>query len=696
MNDTFDPPSLPPPPPDGPAAALPDQAALPEPDAERLLGQGQPGASPLSRAVFDQMLDAVLIVDAEGRIQEANRRASTLLGYVPGQLVGLSLRHLIPMEDWPAFQYQRLAPQAAPRERRMLQRNANLVLVEMSVQSLDDGRLLVLVRDVTERKQAEAMRAENESRLQAIVGAIDEVVFEFDADGTYINIWTNDESLLIRPSAELLGRRLDEVLGRAEAQRLVETIRRVLYSRQAESVEYPVPLSSGTRWFLARVAPIPSANSFVKTALMLARDITERKQAEALLAQNSAEIAALYRASAQLLAPAEDVLSLARHIAQTVTREFDFVGCSVLLLHEARGELREAATAGGFAVAPAPTMSLSGTGLTVAAFHSRRPVYAPDVAADPRYFCTDQRTRSELAVPLVTGKTVLGVLDLQSPELDAFPERSRHIVEVFADNAARALENAMLLASLERARQAAEEANQLKSMFLANTSHELRTPLAVIMGALDAILNGLVEASSDQLHLMRTAHGASQRLLYLINDLLDFAKIEAGRMDLQLAAVDVLPVLAEAYMFTRPEAERKNLHLEMRLPAEPPPLIWADAGKVEQILLNLLGNAVKFTETGQVVVSLSIDWEAPACLVITIQDTGICIPLEMQADLCQPFVQADGSTTRRYGGTGLGLSIARRLTELMGGTLTLYSEGAGLGSTFSLRLPLAEKQRAQP
>jgi signal transduction histidine kinase len=195
---------------------------------------------------------------------------------------------------------------------------------------------------------------------------------------------------------------------------------------------------------------------------------------------------------------------------------------------------------------------------------------------------------------------------------------------------------------------------------------------------------------------MRTAHGASQRLLYLINDLLDFAKIEAGRMDLQLAAVDVLPVLAEAYMFTRPEAERKQLHLEMRLPAEPPPLIWADAGKVEQILLNLMGNAVKFTEAGQVVVSLSTDWEAPACLLITIQDTGIGIPLEKQADLFQPFVQADGSTTRRYGGTGLGLSIARRLTELMGGTLTLYSEGDGRGSTFSLRLPLAAKQRPQP
>ncbi|MBL8056444.1 MAG: PAS domain S-box protein [Anaerolineales bacterium] len=655
----------------------------------------RPEADGFWRAVFEQLLDAALVVDVQGRVQDANARAHHLLGYRPGQLHGLQLRHLIPVEDWPAFQYLRSAPPGPPRERRMLQQNANLVLVEMSVQTMPGGQLLLLVRDVTERKQAEAARTENESRLQAIVGSIDEVAFEFDADGTYINIWTNDESLLIRPRAELVGRRLDEVVGRGEAQRLVETIRRVLYSQQPESLEYPLPQAGGVRWFLARVAPIPSATSFVKTALMLARDISERKRAEAQLAQNSAEIAALYRASAQLLAPAEDVAGLARHIAESVTREFDFVGCSVLLIDESGQTLREIATAGNFAVNPAPRMALDGAGLTVAAVASRRPAYAPDVAADPRYVPSDPQTRSELAVPLIAGKTVLGVLDLQSPELDAFPDRARHIVEVFADSAARALENALLLASLERARRVAEEANQLKSMFLANTSHELRTPLAVIMGALDAILNGLVEAADDQLRLMRTAHSASQRLLYLINDLLDFAKIEAGRMDLLLDAVDVLPVLAEAYMFTRPEAERKKLHIEMRLPAEPPPLVWADAGKVEQILLNLMGNAVKFTEAGQVTVSLATDWEAPACIVVTVQDTGIGIPLDKQGELFQPFVQVDGSTTRRYGGTGLGLSIAHRLTELMGGTLTMYSAGPGLGSTFTLRLPLAEQGVAQ-
>ncbi len=628
-------------------------------------------------------------------MSDANQRAAELLGYARDTLIGLPLRLLIPVEDWVWFDFQTLADPAAPRERRMLRRDANPIRVELSTRPQTNGQWLVLARDITERRQAETIRQESESRLQAIVGSIDEIVFEFDADGTYINIWTNDESLLARPRAELLGRQLAEVIDEAEANRLTVLIRRVLNTRQPESIEYPVRLADGTRWFLARVAPIPATNSFVKTALMLARDISERKHAEAQLAQNSAEIAALYRASTQLLAPAADVLSLARHIAESVTREFDFVSCSVLLVDEAGAALSRVATTGGFAITGAPHLPLTGAGVTVAAFTTRQTVYAPDVAADARYLRADPRTRSELAVPLGAGQQALGVLDLQSPELDAFSGRARHIVEVFADSAALALENARLVANLESARAAAETANQLKSMFLANTSHELRTPLAVIMGALDAVLNGLVETPADQLHLVRTAHGASQRLLYLITDLLDIAKIEAGRMDLQLAAVDVLPVLAEAYMFTRPQAEHKHLHLEMRLPPEPPPLIWAEAGKVEQILLNVLGNAIKFTERGGVTVSIATDWEAPRCLVITVQDTGIGISPDKQSELFQPFVQVDGSSTRRYGGTGLGLSIARRLTELMGGTLTLYSEGAGLGSTFTIRLPLAPEEPAR-
>jgi len=642
------------------------------------------------RTLVDQTLDAIFIVDARLTLQDLNARVIELLGYERADLLGRPLRHLIPSEDWEAFSRQVLENHTGTREWRMLRKNGSPLNVEVALKQLGQGRLQLSVRDVTERKQLEASRRENELRLQAIVSSIDDIVFEFDADGTYVDIWTRNSNLLIRPADNLLGRSLEEVLEPTIAAQLLERIRRVLYTGQPETIEYPLDFPDGRRWFLARLAPIPASSSFVKTVIMLARDITERKLAEDQLAQNAAEIAALYRASSQLLAPIEDVSQQAQHIAESVTREFNFVACSVFLLDKEEQALRRIATVGAFQLEAPSLLPLSGKGLTVHAFNTATTIYAPDVLQDQRYLPANGHTRSELAVPLMAGLRRIGVLDLQSPDVDAFSERARNIVEVFAEQAALALENAQLIENLEHARKAAEEASRLKSMFLANTSHELRTPLAIIMGSLDAIVQGFV-THNEQPQLMSTAHAASQRLLHLINDLLDFAKIEAGRLDLDLMATDLLPILAEVYMFMRGQAEEKKLRLEIRLPDTPPPLIWADANKVEQILLNVIGNAIKFTETGGVTVSLEVEREPLASAVVTVTDTGIGIPLEKQPQLFQPFVQADGSSTRRYGGTGLGLSISRRLAEIMGGTLTLYSAGPGHGSRFTLRLPLAEQ-----
>jgi PAS domain S-box-containing protein len=642
------------------------------------------------RTLLDQALDAILIIDARLTIQDINARVTDLLGHTRPELMGRPLRHLVPTEDWENFSRQILENQTGLREWRMLRKNGSALNVELSLKRLGQGRLQLSVRDVTERKQLEASRRENELRLQAIVSSIDDIVFEYDADGTYVDIWTRNSSLLIRPVEALLGRTLEEVLEPTIAAQLLEKIRRVLHTGQPETVEYPLDFGDQRRWFLARLAPIPASSSFVKTVIMLARDITERKNAEEQLEQNAAEIASLYRASSQLLAPIEDVAQQAQHIAESVTREFNFVACSVLLFDEATQTLERIATVGDFHLDAPSVLPISGNGLTVHAFNSGITVYVPDVTQDSRYRQGDTHTRTELAVPLLAGSRRIGVLDLQSPEIDAFSERARNIVDVFAEQAALALENSQLIENLEHAREAAEEASRLKSMFLANTSHELRTPLAIIMGSLDAIVQGFV-LNHEQPQLLGTAHAASQRLLYLINDLLDFAKIEAGRLDLELKATDVLPIIAEVYMFLRGRAEEKKLRLEIRLPDEPPPLIWADSSKVEQILLNVIGNAIKFTEAGGVTVSLEIEREPLACAVITVTDTGIGIALDKQPQLFQPFVQADGSSTRRYGGTGLGLSISRRLAELMGGTLTLYSDGLGHGSRFTLRLPLAEQ-----
>ena len=432
--------------------------------------------------------------------------------------------------------------------------------------------------------------------------------------------------------------------------------------------------------------PLPTAVTFLLFALLswlAARSLEEALRDLRLVNQ---EVNALYRASAQLLNPT-DVSGITRQIVQLAISEFKFADCGVMLLNEGGTALVPAARAGEFHLANVGVMRLDGPGLMVAAARSGDMVYAPDVTRDARYLMGDPRTRSELVIPLRSGSQVLGVLDLQSPRLNAFDERARRLLTSFAESASLALENTQLVERLDRARQVAEEASRLKSEFLANTSHELRTPLTSIIYSLGMVLDDLCTSRDEERELLRIAYTASENLLSIINTVLDIAKIEAGEMDVHLEAVEGEPVITEVLQMVKAPAEGKNLYLQCHLPS-PLPRLWVDATRLKQILLNLLSNAVKFTEEGGVTVRAQVD-SAARMIQIEVQDTGIGIAPDKQNRLFKPFVQVNGSTTRKYGGTGLGLSISRRLAEMLGGSLTLYSAGEGQGCTLTLRLPLA-------
>ncbi|MBL8057683.1 MAG: hypothetical protein JNK29_13355 [Anaerolineales bacterium] len=255
--------------------------------------------------------------------------------------------------------------------------------------------------------------------------------------------------------------------------------------------------------------------------------------------------------------------------------------------------------------------------------------------------------------------------------------------------AALEAKNAELAAAVQRANDlaaAAQEASQIKSEFLANTSHELRTPLTAILSALDLVLAGFCDDPAEERRFVELAHASSHKLLNVINSVLDIAKIEAGKVDVEPVVMPVAPVIDEVYNLCRVPAADRGLRLTVEWPAGPVPAVVADGDKLRQILLNLVGNALKFTPQGEIRISAEPD-PAAGVLRVRVQDTGIGIAPEKQGRLFQPFVQADSSVSRRFGGTGLGLSISRRLAELMGADLALYSAGEGLGSTFTLTLP---------
>ena len=374
-------------------------------------------------------------------------------------------------------------------------------------------RTRALQIEIAEREKAAHALQKNKERLLTLINSIDDFVFEVDADGTYLNIWTQREDLLIRPKAELLGRRISDVFGN---DILTKRIQNLLQTGQTDSFEMSVDLPGGRHWFQCRCNPILSEDGTYQTACILSRDVTARRAAEE---------------------------------------------------------------------------------------------------------------------------------------------------------------------ELQRATAAAEAASRAKGEFLANMSHEIRTPMNGILGMVELALDS--ELSREQREYLTTVKTSADSLLTVINDILDFSKIEAGKLEFENVEMSIRDTLGETMRTLAHRAHERGLEFACRIKPDVPSWVIGDPGRLRQIVVNLIGNAIKFTEKGEVVLEVekAAEDEKTVTLHFAVRDTGIGISMDKLSLIFEAFTQADTSTTRQYGGTGLGLAITRRLVEIFNGQIWAESE-VGRGSTF--------------
>jgi PAS domain S-box-containing protein len=543
------------------------------------------------------------------------------------------------------------------RRPRRFPDHGTLVLEDLVALVQQEIRGITLREALSQLEDAERRAEEQHARFAAFMDHLPNVAFMKDATGrtTYINR-RHQEAFGIAP-AELLGRRDDDWLPLDVSDKTMAADRQVLSSGRPSVTPEEIPTTEGLRHWLTFKFPVPTANGD-RLLGGVAVDITEQKRIE----QQLQEISALQRAildSANLSIISTEPDGTIRTFNASSERLLGYRAEEVVgkqtpgifhLRDEVERHAEELSRKLGFRVEPG--------------VHSIR--WGVENAE-----CVER----EWTFVRKDGSTFPAALSLtalrdDSGEVTGYVGVMR---DVLAQHEAET--------AMRTAKEAAESANRAKSQFVANMSHEVRTPLNGILGVTAMLLE--TSLKPDQRQLAEIIQSSGEGLLSIVNDVLDFSKIEAGRIELEEIDFSLSELLASVVDLNSARASAKCLTVESDLEAGLPSHLHGDPLRLRQVLNNLIGNAIKFSERGRVHLSARILPAQTGCVKLrfAITDTGIGIPIETQAHIFEPFTQAELSTTRRFGGTGLGLSICRQLVELMGGEIGLESE-PNQGATF--------------
>lgn len=601
----------------------------------------------------------VAIATAEGRVMYVNRSGRLMLGIPDAEdITALTFRDLYP-EHMQAAIHDDVCPVAARNgiwkgPSALVKRDGTQLEVDLAILSLRNPQGAVeywgvVSRDITEQKRAETALQESEARIRAIFDAALDCIITIDQNGRIIEFNRAAEKTFGYTHDEVMGQELDELLYPSSSRERCRdnmdryNLRREEGSLLGKRVEVNTRRKNGEE-FIAEMAmqPVTLAGSIVFTVFL--RNVTKRRQAEEKLDQER-----------YLLHTLMDNLPDSIYFKNSESR----------FMRVSRGLALKFGLDG-------PAEALGKTDFD---------------------FFTEQHARqawNDEQQMMSSGEPVLG-----KEEMETWPDGHRtwasttklplrdkdgHIVGTFGISR-DITQQKRVEEALRIAKEAAEAASRAKSDFLANMSHEIRTPMNAVIGMTELVLD--TQLTSDQRDYLKMVLESADSLLLIINDILDFSKIEAGKLDLEHILFDLHESVGDTMKSLAVRAHKKGLELTHNVPADVPGSLIGDPNRLRQIVVNLVGNAIKFTDKGEVVLTVHTESQTDNEVVLhfAVTDTGIGIPPEKRDDIFKAFEQADTSTTRRFGGTGLGLTISSRLVELMGGKLWVESE-VGRGSTF--------------
>jgi PAS domain S-box-containing protein len=572
---------------------------------------------------------------------------------------------------------------------------------------------VAVMADITERKRMEETLQKSEQQFRLIMENLADLVAVLDLNGCRLYNSPSYQGILGDP-AKLRGTSSFDQIHPEDRMRVKQAFEETVRSGVGQRLEYRMVGEDGqARHIESQGSVIRDAQGRVSQVVVVSRDVTERKRAEEKISEVNEDLRVINRIISAMIT---GVLNLQEILDFALDEALGIVelegGTICLVSPDERLELAAQRSVSEATIGDLTTNKIKvGEYLCGECARTQSPLILRN-RAEVLEYCRRESIRGETiqfhaAFPLVTGGECVGVLSVFTRTEKKPLERRLKLLETVTGQVAMAVQNARLYGEIRRhsgeleyrvaertaelavAKERAESADRLKSAFLATMSHELRTPLNSILGFTGIMLQGLAgPLNAEQTKQLGMVQSSSRQLLALINDVLDISKIEAGELKLALAPFDLRATIERSVAAIRPLAESKGLALRLEMSPVIGELV-SDGLRVEQILLNLLNNAVKFTERGEVVMSADV---VAGTVRVRITDTGIGIKPEDFSKLFRPFQQLASGLSRSHEGTGLGLAICRRLAGLLGGEIQVESE-AGKGSTFSVLLPVKGARR---